>query len=60
MANLNYKCVIDCSRNSAKIILRYPSSHYIIDPQLLGMTAHANKFDPVLKIVKENEEKSKN
>jgi hypothetical protein len=32
---LNYKCVIDCSRKSAKIILRYPSSHYIVDPPIV-------------------------
>ena len=59
--NLIYKCVLDCPRKSEKIISRYPSCHYIIDPQisliqLLGINA-ANKFDPVLRIFKEYEKK---
>ena len=33
--NLNYKCLIDRSRKSARIILRYLSSHYILDPPIV-------------------------
>ena len=53
--------MLDCPRKPEKIISRYPSSHYIIDPcivfkiQLLRLNARENKCEPVLKILKEDE-----
>ena len=62
-SNLNYKGVIDCSSILPKIVLRYPSSQCSENHQefskiqLFAMNLRADKFDPVLKNIKENKEK---